>query len=133
MNDLTIHHEQVAALRGAATPVRTRWTYRASEPFAVTVSFCTERGRWVEWVFARDLLVTGLSEAAGIGDVRIRPDAEDEDVLILQIQSPTGDAVFELDRDQTEEFAEATLDLVPEGDEEAHFDVDRLVGEISGS
>ena len=56
MTTNTIHHEQVAALQGATEPVHTRWAYRDDEPFAVTVAFCTERGQWIEWVFARDLL-----------------------------------------------------------------------------
>ncbi|HEX3789831.1 MAG TPA: SsgA family sporulation/cell division regulator [Pseudonocardiaceae bacterium] len=126
----TVHHEQVAALHGASTPVRTRWSYRADEPFAVTVAFCAERGRWVEWVFARDLLIDGLSRPAGIGDLRVRPGA-DRDSLVLEISSTGGNAVFELDRESTEEFLATTLTLVPAGDEDDYFDADRLVEEIS--
>jgi hypothetical protein len=133
----TIHHEQIAALlptfgTSAVTPVTTRWTYETYEPYAVTVAFATDRGRWVEWVFARDLLIEGLAEPAGQGDLRIRPDDEDPDLLMLEIHAPSGSAVFSLDREDTEDFLARTLDLVPRGAESAHFDVERLLAELAG-
>jgi hypothetical protein len=132
----TIHHEQVAALLSTAssdpvTPVTTRWTYESDEPYALTVAFATDRGRWVEWVFARELLVEGLDRPAGQGDLRIRPD-EDPDLLVLEIYAPSGSAVFALDRDDTEDFLERTLELVPAGEEGTYFDVDRLLTELAG-
>lgn len=131
----TIHHEQVAALLPAAnsdavTPVATRWTYDTTEPFAITVAFATDRGRWVEWVFARELLIDGLTEPAGEGDLRIAPDA-DPDLLLLEIFAPTGSASFTLDRDDVEDFLAATLEAVAAGSESAHFDVDRLLAELT--
>jgi hypothetical protein len=132
----TIHHEQVAALLPAAdaanrlTPVTIRWTYDSHEPYAVTVAFATERARWVEWVFARELLIEGLTEPAGEGDLRIHPD-EDPDLLVLEIHVPSGSAAFALDRDDTEEFLAETLDLVPAGTESTHFDIDRLLAELT--
>lgn len=126
----TIHQEQIAALRGSLVPIQTRWSYQADEPFAVTVSFCAERGRWVEWVFARDLLITGLERPSGIGDLRVRP-GEDGDTVILEVHSPNGEAAFELDRADTEAFVNTTLNLVPEGTESDHFDFDRLLEEIA--
>jgi Streptomyces sporulation and cell division protein, SsgA len=133
----TIHHEQLAALlpaagSGAVTPVTTRWTYETHEPYAVTVAFATDRGRWVEWVFARDLLVDGLNEATGEGDLRIRPDDEDPELLVLEIYAPTGNAAFSLDREDTQDFLDRTLEMVPLGTEESHFDVDRLLAELAG-
>jgi hypothetical protein len=133
----TIHHEQIAALlpaadSGAVTPVTTRWTYETYEPYAVTVAFATDRGRWVEWVFARDLLIAGLTEPAGQGDLRIRPDDEDPELLVLEIYAPSGSAVFSLDRDDTEDFLARTLELVSQGAEGTHFDVDRLLAELAG-
>jgi hypothetical protein len=130
----TIHHEQVAALlptagTGRPIPVSTRWAYDSSEPYAVTVAFATERGRWVEWVFARDLLIAGLTEPTGEGDLRISPDA-DPDLLLLEIHAPTGSATFTLDRDDTADFLTRTLRVVPAGREAAHFDVNRLLAEL---
>jgi hypothetical protein len=131
----TIHHEQIAALlpasgSDAVTPVTTRWTYDPSEPYAITIAFATERGRWVEWVFARDLLIDGLTEPAGEGDFRVSPDA-DPDLLVLEIFAPSGSAAFTLERDDTEDFLERTLEQVPAGTEGAHFNVDRLLAELA--
>jgi hypothetical protein len=128
----TVHHEQVAELRGTGEAVHTRWTYSDEEPFAVTIAFRTESSRWVEWTFARDLLLEGLTCPSGLGDLRVAPGA-DEGSLLLEIRSPGGQAVFELDRYLVEDFAEETLDLVPEGTESERFDVDRLLAEISGA
>lgn len=131
----TIRHEQTAALlpstgSDAVTPVTTRWTYEESEPYAITVAFATERGRWVEWVFARDLLIDGMTEPTGEGDFRVSPDV-DPDLLVLEIFSPAGSAAFTVEREDTEEFLRRTLELVPAGAESAHFDVDRLLAELS--
>jgi len=133
MTATTIHHEHIAALHtdGEPMPVSTRWTYRADEPFALTVAFATERGRWVEWIFARDLLIDGLEVTSGEGDLRVSPHPIDPDVLLLEIRSPSGRATFEMDRDDTEDFLAATLELVPVGTESTHFDIDRLLGDLT--
>ncbi|HEX3790473.1 MAG TPA: SsgA family sporulation/cell division regulator [Pseudonocardiaceae bacterium] len=131
MSTNTIHHEQIAALYGTQTPIQTRWSYDSAEPFAVTVAFCAERGRWVEWIFSRDLLIEGLSEPAGLGDLRVRP-GEDTETLVLEIHSPSGEATFELDLDATEDFLQTTLELVPAGTEVDHFDVERLINDLTG-
>jgi hypothetical protein len=133
MTATTIHHEHVAALhtQGDPIPVSTRWTYRADEPFAITVAFATERGRWVEWIFARDLLIAGLDDPSGEGDLRVAPHPADDEVLLLEIRSPSGSAMFELDRADTEDFVTHTLELVPAGTESTHFDIDRLLAELT--
>jgi len=133
MTATTIHHEHIAALhtQGEPVPVSTRWTYRADEPFAITVAFATERGRWVEWIFARDLLIAGLESASGEGDLHVTPHPDDDELLLLEIHSPSGSATFELDRVDTEEFLEHTLELVPVGTESTHFDIDRLLAELT--
>jgi len=127
-----VHQSQFVLLNDSTTPVLSRMSFHADEPFAVTVAFRTERGRWIEWTFARDLLVTGLTEPAGIGDVRVRPDlSEDDEMLTLEIESPDGYAAFELEREDVESFVQATLELVPLGTESEHFDVEGLIEEIS--
>jgi hypothetical protein len=119
-------------MNGTDAPVLSRLSFLANEPFAVTVAFRTERGRWVEWAFARELLVDGLTEPAGIGDVRVRPDLTDEqDLLFLEIESPDGYALVEFDREDVENFITATVEIVPRGTESAHFDVEALIEEIS--
>ncbi|OXM52603.1 SsgA family sporulation/cell division regulator [Amycolatopsis alba] len=132
MHTDAIHQSQFVLLNNSSTPVLSRLSFHAGEPFAVTVSFRTERGRWVEWTFARELLATGLTDPAGLGDVRVRPDlSEDEDMLTLEIESPDGYASFELEREDVETFLESTFELVPLGAESEHFDVEALIEEIS--
>ena len=132
---MRIDHEQVAVLlptagNAAVTPVTTRWAYDTTEPYALTVAFATDRGRWVEWVFARDLLIDGLTEPAGDGDFRVAPDT-DPDLVILEIIAPSGSAAFTLEREDVAAFLDRTLELVPAGTESAHFDVDRLLAELT--
>jgi hypothetical protein len=119
-------------MNGTEAPVLSRLSFAANEPFAVTVAFRTERGRWIEWAFARELLITGLNEPVGIGDVRVRPDlTDDQDLLFLEIESPDGYALVEFDREDVEAFVTASLDIVPLGAESTYFDVDALIEEIS--
>ena len=132
MHTEAVHQSQFVLLNESTTPVLSRLSYHAEEPFAVTVAFRTERGRWIEWTFARDLLVTGMTEPSGLGDVRIRPDlSEDDELLTLEIESPDGYASFELEREDVRTFLDASCELVPLGEESEHFDVDGLIEEIS--
>jgi hypothetical protein len=127
-----VHQSQFVLFNDSTTPVLSRMSFHMDEPFAVTVAFRTEPARWIEWTFARDLLVTGLIEPAGIGDVRVRPDlSEDDAVLTLEIESPDGYAFFELEREDVESFINSTFELVPLGAESEYFDVNALIEEIS--
>jgi hypothetical protein len=113
-------------------PVRSRWSYRPDEPFTIAVAFQTDEEVWVEWLFARDLLVNGLTGAAGIGDVRLRPRrTSGRTALQLEIESPEGHAVLDYDRESVQLFLEATIRIVPLGEESDYFDVDGLIDEIT--
>lgn len=128
----TVTRSQFVSLNGSAAPVLSRLSYVASEPFSVNIAFRTDRGQWVEWTFARDLLVTGLSQPAGIGDVRVRPDlAADETILLLEIESPDGYALVEIEREDIERFVEASAEVVPFGRESERFDIDAFIDEIT--
>lgn len=132
MNFDGVHEEMLIAEHGDGTPVRSRWTYRASEPYAVTVAFQSGPGRWVEWVFSRDLVDAGLTGSAGLGDVRIRPERSFErSVVVLEISSPEGQARVELDLRSVAEFLDATSAIVPIGEEEAYVDIDALIDELT--
>lgn len=125
-------HAELVALYDGTTPVRSRWSYRADQPYTVTAAFQTERDRWVEWVFSRDLLATGLTEAAGIGDVRFAPlEERGLRMLVVEIESPEGYALLEVDHVGVAEFLDATEEMVPLGGEDAHFDVDALIDELT--
>ncbi|GLZ43284.1 SsgA family sporulation/cell division regulator [Actinokineospora sp. NBRC 105648] len=126
------HSEQIISLYGGSTPVRSRWTYRAHEPFTVAAAFQTDKDRWVEWIFGRDLLVDGLSGPAGEGDVRLSPDVVDgHAVLVLEIESPDGHALLEMDYEAVQNFLATTAAMVPLGTESDYFDIDALIEEIT--
>lgn len=125
-------HAELVALYDGSTPVRSRWSYRADEPFTVTAAFQTERGRWVEWAFSRDLLWEGLRGPAGVGDVRLHPEAETGlTVLVVEIESPEGYAELELEHEGVASFLAATERMVAFGAEADHFDVDGLIDELT--
>jgi hypothetical protein len=125
-------HAELVALYDGTTPVRSRWSYRGDQPFTVIAAFQTDRDRWVEWVFSRELLVEGLTDSAGVGDVRFRPMEERGlNMLVVEIESPEGYALLELDLEAVAGFLGATEELVPLGAEEEHFDVDALIDELT--
>lgn len=125
-------HAELVALYDGATPVRSRWSYRADQPYTVIAAFQTDRDRWVEWAFSRELLIEGLTGPAGVGDVRLRPEAERGlTMMVVEIESPEGYARLELDHEGVAGFLGATEELVPFGAEAEHFDVDALIEELT--
>ncbi|UJW30859.1 SsgA family sporulation/cell division regulator [Saccharothrix sp. AJ9571] len=131
MND-AVHQHQFVSLSDADAPVLSRFSYSAAEPFAVSLSFQSGDGTWTDWTFARDLLIAGLAGPVGEGDVRIRPElARDEEFFAVEFESPGGYALVELLRSDVETFIEAASGVVPIGTEEAFFDVDALIDELT--
>lgn len=129
-----VTHDIFALLHEAAAPVVTRWIYCTDDPFAVTLEIQTRGNRYVDWVLARELLVAGLGAPAGIGDVRVRPGRTGEwEVTLIEIRSPDGHAVLEVDRDLLRQFVEATLEIVPLGSECAVVDMDAEIEKITRS
>ncbi|RLK60888.1 MULTISPECIES: SsgA family sporulation/cell division regulator [Actinokineospora] len=126
------HSEQIISHYGGTTPVRSRWTYRANEPYTVVAAFQADADRWVEWIFGRDLLAEGLVRAAGDGDVRLAPVTTGGTAkLALEIESPDGHAVLELDHAAVQSFFATTTAMVPLGGEADFFDIDALIEEIT--
>ncbi len=131
MSANTVRQDRFINLRNEHAPVLSRWSYQADQPYSVTVAFQTGPDQWVEWIFARDLLMAGLVGPAGIGDVRFVPFEDGQErLLLLQVESDEGRASWFLDRTEAEEFAEMTLELVPEGKESDFFDIDGFIDEI---
>ncbi|GAB3587992.1 SsgA family sporulation/cell division regulator [Amycolatopsis endophytica] len=127
-----VEEHQFVSLGGYEIPVFSRWSYTTADPYAVTLSFRADRGQWVEWCFARDLLVAGLNGPSGHGDVRIRPSVSDDpDQLLMELESPDGYAVVEFGREAAARFVASTHALVPLGEESALVDVDGFIAEIT--
>lgn len=130
----TVTHDMFTVLHGQPAPVVTRWTYSAADPFAVTLGVRVRRDRFVEWLVARDLVIDSLTGPAGCGDVRMSPQhVQGYDIVEIEIRSPDGRAVLEVDRDLLAEFVDATLALVPAGAEAARMDLDAEILKITRS
>jgi hypothetical protein len=130
----SVQQDMFTVLHGQPTPIVTRWTYRACDPFAVTLALRVQDGHWIEWLMSRDLLVAGLDAAAGHGDIRMAPKvALGYDVVEIEIRSTDGRAVLEVDHDLLRQFVDAAGALVPLGRESDHVDLDEEIARITRS
>jgi hypothetical protein len=130
----SVQQDMFTVLHGQPAPVVTRWTYLASDPYAVTFAVQTRKDRWVEWLFARDLVLASLDGAVGEGDIRMRPrEVHGYDIMEIEIRSADGRAVLEVDRDLLQHFADASLELIALGDEARYMDLDVEIDKIVGS
>jgi sporulation and cell division protein SsgA len=130
-NDVVEQH-QFVTLDCWRAPVLARWSYHPADPYAVTLAFRARHGRWIAWCFARDLLAEGLREPAGLGDVRVRPDGEfEDDLIVVELQSPDGHALVEARREDVERFVEVTARVVPVGAESERVDVDAFIARVN--
>ena len=112
---------------GPSLPVIANLRYETADPWAVRVAFQTggEGDGIVEWMFARQLLTDGVAAAVGEGDVRVWPALHGTDrVVNLAMASPSGSALFEIDRNDLIEFLQQTYLAVPTGSEGEVVDLD---------
>lgn len=102
----------------------TVWRWDPSSPYIVRVDFPSD-GETVTWEFARDLLVNGVKDEAGIADVHIRRCGEK---FRLALSSPYGTGSYTMARKPLVEFSRATLHAVPRSRES--MDVDGALAKI---
>ncbi|RJQ75681.1 SsgA family sporulation/cell division regulator [Pseudonocardiaceae bacterium YIM PH 21723] len=112
------------APRTPSVPVQVELRYDTRDPYAVVAAFRTGRSGWVEWVFSRDLLADGLIADAGDGDVRIRPVIDEPEIVVIELSSPSGHAMFEASAQELAEFLDRTYDVVMPGNENLWVNVD---------
>jgi hypothetical protein len=124
---------------GAATSVRADLTYDAADPYAVAAIFsmnpgCESNDETVRWVFARELLVTGVHEPAGEGDVRIWPclNALGQAITVIELSAPDGEALLQARSVEMCAFLAETEVVVPSGAEATYLDVDDTVSKLLG-
>ena len=122
---------QVRSFGTDNVPVPVDLGYDSSDPYAVTVCFQTGEAP-VVWTFARDLLVDGLGEPTGDGDVHVWPSLDDEGhaVVNLELTAPSGDALAELRIDDLADFVDRMHRLVPVGAESGHLDLDAVISAL---
>ncbi|MEV0369137.1 SsgA family sporulation/cell division regulator [Streptomyces sp. NPDC050636] len=110
----------------AVVPVAGGFSYRSDRPYEVEVAL-VHRGRTVStWLFARDLLLDGLSGEAGYGDVWVRPFREPDGQRRVCIDLSTDDTGCALSVCATElaSWLEQTAAIVPPGQEDRYLDMD---------
>lgn len=120
---------RMLAASGTSLPVDAELRYTAADPFAVEALFDTGTGNPVRWVFARDLLATGLVGRTGDGDVAVEPAVDDDGVQVVcvRLSSPDGVAVLEAAADTVSAFLASTFAMVPLGFEGRYLRVDEAV------
>ena len=88
--------------------------FDTSDPFAVSLTFHGNESS-IEWVFARSLVIDGLQNTAGSGDVQIW--LEDAGMAIIRLESPSGTAVLRTPVLPLTVFVDDMLSLTPLGHE----------------
>lgn len=116
---------------GASVQLEASLGYDVTDPYAVTATFRTGICE-VVWTFARDLLVRGLTDPSGEGDVHVWPclDANGSSVVIIELTSPDGELLVQCPTADVTRFVNRTLALVPIGTEGEHIDFDQLIDRL---
>ncbi|MDQ8706277.1 SsgA family sporulation/cell division regulator [Streptomyces sp. LHD-70] len=118
-----------SAPRMPSIPATLRYDVR--DPYAVRMAFpaaATLEGVDVSWTFARELLAAGVDQAAGDGDVRVRPYGYDR--TVLEFHAPEGTAIVHVRTGELRRFLKRAAALVPAGREHLHLDVDGDLAEL---
>ncbi|MFD7713872.1 SsgA family sporulation/cell division regulator [Streptomyces sp. NPDC059785] len=131
----TVIEQPVEARLVAAAPrmpsIPATLHYDRSDPFAVRMTFpapATLEGVEVCWTFGRELLVSGMEQPEGNGDVRVRPYGYDR--TVLEFHAPEGTAVVHVRSGEVRTFLERTTELVPYGLEHLQVDLDHDLAEL---
>ncbi|MEU1107278.1 SsgA family sporulation/cell division regulator [Streptomyces tibetensis] len=132
---MLIHHEEHETLTHT---LRTWFTYRASDPYAVEARFRAEESDETVWTFARELLVEGLERRAGQGDVTLWPERtpSGQRRLFIRLSSPEGTALLSAAAVDVRLFVEAADTLVEYGAEHIHLApalnaLEKAIGELT--
>jgi sporulation and cell division protein SsgA len=129
-----IRHRLVLELIGPETPTAldAELRYDPTDPYAVSMAFLKD-GAEIVWVFARDLLLRGVSEPVGDGDVQVFPsvDLEGHAVVALVLLGPTGSALLEgRARDFFGFLAQTTRAVWPGTERNHQLDTDDAIAAI---
>jgi hypothetical protein len=116
---------------GLSTPLAASFEYSSSDPYAVSILFKGEPVP-VRWTFARDLLIEGFYEPTGDGDVHVWPclSAAGRAVVILELNSPSGEVLVQVASRQLSTFIHRMLAIVPAGAEADLVDFDHELVEL---
>src|SRR5215212_5563736 len=116
-----------------AVPLPVSLRYCATDPYAVRAVFSGD-GMEVEWVFARDLLRTGLTSPVGEGDVHVWPSwGTGRELLMISLTSPNGQAVLKTGAEDVRAFLDRTAAVVPDGEESLYLHLDAAAPRLLAS
>ena len=120
-----IRHRLVVELVGPdpSAPLAAELRYDPVDPYAVVMAFHHGPGAdEVVWLFGRDLLLRGMSEPVGDGDVKVLPSLDEEGraVVAIALRAPTGQALVEARARDVLEFLARTVQAVWPGTERDH-------------
>ena len=109
--------------QGEATSIDADLVFDPADPYAVTMVFRTG-AQEVLWTFGRELLVEGVYEPTGDGDVHVWPclSPNGEAVVIVELDSPSGETLLQFPTRAIQDFVYAALETVPLGAEEVDVD-----------
>ncbi|MDF1605567.1 SsgA family sporulation/cell division regulator [Nocardioides sp. YIM 152315] len=118
--------------RGRSIDLPALLAYDPTDPWAVEFTFGRPSGT-VRWLIGRDLLLSGMTDPAGEGDVLAWPSIDEygRAAVVLEFSSPHGRLVTQLSTRDLGSFLTRTLTVVPRGEE--RIDLDLLVESLTGS
>lgn len=117
---------------GVQASLDSELVYERHDPFAMSMVFKTLPP--VTWTFSRELLLTGMYEPTGDGDVHIWPclSVDGEAVVIFEFCSPDGEVLVQAELADCTRFADRMLACVPTDEESAHLDLDVTITQLLG-
>jgi hypothetical protein len=121
---------QVLDAWGRSVDLAASFGYDAGDPWAVWITFRSSRHP-VRWAVGRDLLLRGLTDPAGEGDVQLWPSVDENGraAVVMELCSPDGRLVTQMLTSELYGFLSRTLAVVPLGAET--IDLDLLVESLA--
>lgn len=117
---------------GRRASIDAEMVYDQRDPFAMSVVFKTLPA--VTWTFSRELLLTGMYEPSGEGDVHIWPclSGNGQAVVIFEFSSPDGEVLVQAGLRECAKFAHRMQDSVPPGEESKYLNLDATILQLLG-
>lgn len=110
-----------------AIPVSGRFSYRSDRPYEVKVAFINRGRTAATWVFARELLLTGLTREIGEGDVRVWPVPESGGPhrrVHIELRTDASRCVLAVREAELRAWTQQTVAIVPPGHEDRFLELD---------
>lgn len=119
--------------QGGVTSLDADLVFDPTDPYAATMVFRTG-AQEVRWTFGRELLIDGLYEPTGDGDVHVWPclGSDGAAVVIVELVSPDGELLVQAPARRVNAFVSQMLAAVPEGHEASFVDFDSELGQLLG-